>query len=140
MRRTRWLILALLLIAPALLAACGGEPLPALITPLEAQSRLASGDHVVLLDVRTQQEWAEDGRSPDATFIPLEELGARLDELNRDDTIIVVCRSGNRSQQAASFLRDHGFAHITEIEGGMRRWASAGLPLECDLTVCGLAP
>ncbi len=138
MRLTRWLIPVLLLTA-LVLTACGGEALPDFISPQDAVSRLESGDNVVLLDVRIPQEWAEDGRSPLATLISLDELGVRAAELNPDDTIIVVCRSGSRSHAAAAFLRDNGFDHVTEVEGGMQRWASAGLPIECDIAICGLA-
>jgi phage shock protein E len=140
MRLSRWMILGLLLLT-VVLAGCGskGEELPALIGPQDAQSRIDSGDSVVLLDVRTPEEFTQDGRSPDAILIPLDELEARVDELDKDDTIVVICRSGNRSQAAADILRDSGFDHVTEVEGGMRNWIAQGLEYECDTVTCGLA-
>ena len=115
--------------------------LPALLSPQDAQSRLqADPDHTVLVDVRTNEEWANDGRAAEAVLIPLDQLPARAEsELSKDDTILVVCRSGNRSQTAAAQLRQMGFTHVSEVQGGMRNWVSAGLPIECDVATCGLA-
>lgn len=144
---TRWLLPALLLTLTLIALAAGCAPavpaasdLPALVSPQDAQSRLQSApDTTVLLDVRTNEEWANDGRAAGATLIPLDQLSARVGELSKDDTIIVVCRSGNRSQTAAEYLRSAGFTHVSEVEGGMRNWVAAGLPIECDVATCGLA-
>ncbi len=138
MRLSRWIVPALLMLS--VLAGCAGESLPPTISPRDAHSRLESGQNVVLLDVRTPEEWSQDGHSPAAILIPLDELESRAEtELNKDDTIIVVCRTGNRSQIAAEYLREAGFSRVTEVEGGMRQWAAAGLPIACDVAVCGLS-
>ncbi len=146
MRVSRWLVPALLILlvvvvgcTPASAPAGNNGDLPRTISPQDAQSRLQNDENVVLLDVRTPGEWANDGRSPDAILIPLDELESRAQsELNPDDTIIVICRSGNRSQIAAEQLRQMGFSHVTEVEGGMRNWVAQGLPIECDVATCGL--
>ncbi|MBN2472040.1 MAG: rhodanese-like domain-containing protein [Anaerolineae bacterium] len=142
--RMRWLVLGLVLVT-VIAAGCApatqqAEALPAVISPQDAVSMLAEDDNVVLLDVRTQQEWDIDGHSPDATLIPLDQLGRRVNELEKDDTIVVVCRSGNRSQTAAEFLRAQGFSRVTEVQAGMQNWAAQGLPLECAVEVCAFAP
>jgi len=144
MRTIRWIFPALLALA-AIAAGCSPATpqtadLPRLISPQDAAARLAEDENAVLLDVRTPEEWATDGRSPDAILIPLQELEARLDELDRNGTIMVICRSGNRSRPAAELLRQAGFSRVTEVEGGMRNWAGQGLPVECDVAVCALAP
>lgn len=144
MRTVRWFFPALLMLI-AVAAGCGSAApqstdLPRLISPQDAAARLAADEHTVLLDVRTPEEWANDGRSPDAILIPLQELETRVNELDKNDTIIVICRSGNRSQPAAEFLRQRGFSRVTEVEGGMRAWASQGLPIACDVATCALAP
>ncbi len=142
MRTIRWILPALLALL-AIAAACSPAPqtadFPRLISPQEAAERLAEDENAILLDVRTPEEWANDGHSPDAILIPLQELEARVNELDKNDTILVICRSGNRSQPAAEFLRQQGFPRVTEVEGGMRAWARQGLPVVCDVAVCGLA-
>jgi len=146
MRFSRWFIVAAVLVmalascAPAAQQSTTAGDLPALVSPQDAQSRLqADPENTVLLDVRTNEEWANDGRAAGATLIPLDQLSARANELSQDDTILVVCRSGNRSQTAAQMLRDLGFTHVSEVEGGMRNWVAAGLPIECDVATCGLS-
>ncbi|MBN2471095.1 MAG: rhodanese-like domain-containing protein [Anaerolineae bacterium] len=142
MRSIRWIfpvLLVLLVGAVSCAPAATAEPLPGVISPQDASSRLESGDDVVLLDVRTPQEWTGDGRSPDATFIPLQELEARYSELDKNDTIMIICRSGNRSQAAADFLRQQGFNRVTEVQGGMINWIRQGMDYECDTAVCALA-
>jgi rhodanese-related sulfurtransferase len=144
MRVFRWMIPVLVLMVA--LAACAPAAeneaitLPEMISPVDAQSQLDEDDSVVLLDVRTQQEWDEDGHSPDATLIPLDQLQSRLGELDADEPIMVICRSGNRSAAAVDFLRQNGFSNVADVEGGMRNWAAAGLDVECSVATCGLTP
>ena len=82
----------------------------------------------LVLDVREPSEWAG-GHIAGATLIPLGELPARLAELSKDRTIVVVCHSGNRSAQGRDILRDAGFPSVTSIAGGMTAWLAAGLPV-----------
>lgn len=82
---------------------------------------------VLLLDVRTQEEW-DQIHVPNATLIPLDQLESRLDELPRDREIVVMCRSGNRSQVGRDMLRKAGFEKVTSMAGGIRDWAAAGYP------------
>ncbi len=78
-----------------------------------------------MLDVRNPDEWVEhhvDG----ATLIPLPELEARVDEVPRDQQIIVICNSGNRSQVGRDILLEAGFENVTSIAGGIQGWMSTG--------------
>jgi rhodanese-related sulfurtransferase len=86
-------------------------------------------DGVFLLDVRTQEEWDE-YHAPDTTLIPLDQLEGRLDELPQDEEIVVVCRSGNRSQAGRDILRNNGFERSTSMSGGLNAWRAAGYPIE----------
>jgi len=61
-----------------------------------------------ILDVRQPEEWNE-FHVPDSTLIPLGELASRVDELPKDQEIVIVCRSGNRSVQGRDILLDAGF-------------------------------
>ncbi len=71
-----------------------------------------------LVDVREALEVAA-GTIPEATNIPLGELPVRLHELNSDRPVVLVCRSGGRSTQAARFLTANGFADVVNLSGGM---------------------
>ena len=86
-------------------------------------------DDVVVLDVREQWEYDE-GHIPGVTLIPMGEVANRLSEIPTDKSVIVTCRSGNRSSQVATFLRDQGFTNVHNMEGGILAWQQAGLPVE----------
>ena len=82
----------------------------------------------VVLDVREPAEWAQ-GHIPGATLIPLRELGRRTAELPRDQPLVVICRSGNRSAEGRDILLDAGY-RATSVRGGMNAWLEFGLPVE----------
>ena len=84
-----------------------------------------------LLDVRTQGEWQDDWHLEDATLIPHTELEDRESELpeDKDELILLYCRSGNRSQTAASTLIDMGYTNIVELQVGINGWKNAGYPV-----------
>jgi rhodanese-related sulfurtransferase len=89
----------------------------------------------LLLDVRTAPEWAA-GHAPQARHVPLDAVVAATPDLPRDADIVVVCRSGRRSQSAVAHLLDNGLrAH--NLTGGMLAWTQAGLPVVTD---SGAAP
>ncbi len=83
---------------------------------------------VFLLDVREQSEW-DDFHIPDTTLIPLGELESRLAELPEDQEIVVVCRSGNRSQDGLDILKANGFVTVSSMDGGVTEWKAAGYPI-----------
>ena len=83
---------------------------------------------VFTLDVRTQAEWDE-YHAPNATLIPLDQLQARLSEVPQGQPILVVCRSGNRSQQGRDILLAAGY-DATSMSGGMSEWYSKGYPVD----------
>ncbi len=105
----------------------GVETLPAAISIHEAHELYQEG--VFLLDVRTQEEW-DDFHAPNTTLIPLDQLESRLAELPEDEPIVVVCRSGNRSQAGRDILLANGYEPATSMEGGLNAWRSAGYPIE----------
>jgi rhodanese-related sulfurtransferase len=89
--------------------------------------RAAAASDVVMLDVREYEEWMS-GRVPTAVHIPMSELTARVDEIDRSKRVICVCRSGSRSIRVTAWLRQQGFDAIN-MTGGMSAWASFGHPL-----------
>jgi rhodanese-related sulfurtransferase len=101
--------------------------LPPQISVSEAYNKYQNGAFV--LDVRTQEEW-DDFHAPNTTLIPLDQLASRLNEIPRDKEIVVVCRSGNRSQQGRDILLDAGFPQVTSMQGGLNEWRASGYPVE----------
>lgn len=81
-----------------------------------------------LLDVRTTSEWSSDGYIEGAKLIPHSDIESRQDELpsDKDDLIMLYCRSGNRSQDAAQTLIDLGYSNIIELEVGITGWKENG--------------
>ena len=86
---------------------------------------------VLLLDVRTQAEWEQDGYLEGAVLIPHTSLEERLDELpeDKDELIHLYCRSGNRSVEAANTLLGLGFTNIIELKSGINGWKDAQKPV-----------
>ena len=85
--------------------------------------RLAAG--AVLVDVRQPDEYAE-AHVPGAVLIPLGEIPVRWEEIPQDrGEVFVVCRSGARSLQAATFLAQQGLA-VVNVAGGTLAWLATG--------------
>ena len=108
----------------ALLAACGASSKPSYrqITADEAAQMMQEETDFVLLDVRTQEEYAS-GHIPGAICIPNETIGSEeIPELpDKDQLILVYCRSGNRSKQASQKLAEQGYTNVVEF-GGINGW------------------
>ena len=87
-------------------------------------TQLKTDTTIVLLDVRTTEEHISE-RIGNTPLIPVRELEQRIHELDsyKDQTIIVYCRSGNRSGTATTILRKHGFKAIN-MQGGIIKWKS----------------
>lgn len=81
----------------------------------------AARPDVALIDVREKEEFAE-VHIPGAVNIPLSELSHRIQEIDRDKELILVCRSGNRSAKACEYLSFLGFDKINNMAGGMLEW------------------
>ncbi len=88
--------------------------------------------HALVVDVRTPLEYAS-GHVPGAVLMPLHELGRRAENLPQDARIYVICKTGDRSQQACGLLAGLGFEAVN-VAGGMVAWGEAGLELEFDQT------
>jgi rhodanese-related sulfurtransferase len=124
-------ILVVVAVVIFLIASMGGEQssntgnLPASVSVDEAHQMYTEGTFV--LDVRTPEEWNE-FHAPNTTLIPLDELASRLNELPKDQPILVVCRSGNRSQAGRDILLQAGF-NATSMVGGLNVWRDSGYPV-----------
>ncbi|HMQ52938.1 MAG TPA: rhodanese-like domain-containing protein [Anaerolineae bacterium] len=133
-----WLVSFILI---SVLTACGSQPaeppaqaavdlgqLPDEIDVTTAAA-LQQNSEVLMLDVREEWEYAE-GHIPAITHIPMGEIPNRLSEIPKDKTLIVTCRSGNRSGQITEFLRQNGYDKVHNMQGGIIAWQQAGLEVE----------
>lgn len=134
----------LILLAVLALTACGGGETAVANPPADVSSgelnlgpsvdvetvaAIMDRDDVVLIDVREQAEYDE-AHIPDITLIPLGTVPDSLDKIPTDKTVIMTCRTGNRSGQATEFLRQQGFDNVHNMEGGIVAWQAAGFPVE----------
>ncbi len=86
---------------------------------------------VQLVDVREPSEWNDAlGHIRSARLLPLAELAMRQTELDPDQPVVTVCRSGTRSAQACHLLQKAGFLEVANLAGGMLRWRAKGHPVE----------
>jgi phage shock protein E len=128
--------LAYLFVVGILVSACGAVDVAEAtglrtVSADDAQAVIeAAGPDVVVLDIRTPEEFAEghiegalniDFYAPDFT----EQLAA----LDPEADYVLYCRSDNRSGQAMPMLEDLGFGAVAEVDGGILAWEQAGLPV-----------
>ncbi|HET9367887.1 MAG TPA: molybdopterin-synthase adenylyltransferase MoeB [Candidatus Udaeobacter sp.] len=92
------------------------------ISPHELKQRMDAGEPFELIDVREPFEY-EIARIEGAKLIPLGEIAQRLDDLEREQPIIVHCHSGKRSAQAVRLLQQRGFAKVYNLGGGIDAWS-----------------
>jgi len=92
--------------------------------------KLINDKNALVVDVRTEKEYKE-GHVMNALHIPLGKLDDRIQELQayKNHAVVMVCRSGARSAQAATKLKKQGFANVHNIGGGMLAWERVKLPI-----------
>lgn len=127
-------LLVLAAVAVISLAALGIAQTTANATPLidadELIDRVARGEQLLILDVRSEEEFA-DGHVPGAINIPHGEVGDRLDEIaaRGDLEIVLYCQSGRRAGIAAGVLREAGYERLLHLDGDMLGWRARQLPV-----------
>ncbi len=99
------------------------------VTPAQAYRAVENGT-AVLVDVRETEEFAA-GHVPGALLVPLGRLtdGADVPGSGDGRDLVLICRSGNRSQQAGRLLAARGVAAV-DVRGGMCAWVAGGLPVQ----------
>ena len=128
MRRLLWFLIAVVLLFSVALVSCDeekGAPEEAIyeqITPAEAKALMDNEEGYIILDVRTEEEFAS-GHIAGAIVIPDYEIGERAEGIltDKEQLILVYCRSGRRSKNAASELATLGYTNIKEF-GGINDW------------------
>jgi rhodanese-related sulfurtransferase len=104
---------------------------PGRMTASGAREFLASHPEALVLDVRNPDEWdGEYGHIEGARLLPLPELADRAGELEdwKEKPIVLVCRSGRRSQTAAELLAGLGYQQVINLDGGMIAWRETEKP------------
>ncbi len=99
-----------------------------MINEIDSESlhqRLATGEDLLLVDIRTPGEVAQ-GLIPKARTLPMHLLPLRLDELPKDQDVVLYCRSGARSYQACAYLAQQGWGRVLNLRGGIIAWARHG--------------
>lgn len=99
------------------------------LTVQEVKTKLEHGEPFRLIDVRNPHEW-DIARIPGAALLPLPELGQRLVELSKQESLVLYCYKGTRSMKALQQLRDAGFTRVRSMKGGIDAWS-----LEIDPTI-----
>lgn len=98
------------------------------ISPAEARPAVEAA-YSQLVDVREPAEY-EAGHAYRARNIPLGTLAENLDKLEKNEPVYLICKTSNRSREAAKILTANGFGQVVVIAGGTNAWQAAGLPME----------
>ncbi|MED4040100.1 sulfurtransferase TusA family protein [Niallia taxi] len=95
---------------------------PNIISNEELEKKIDVDKNIVVIDVRENAEFAFN-HIPNAISIPLGELENKMNVLNKNAEIYIVCRTGNRSDLAAQKLTENGFNNVINVEQGMSQWS-----------------
>jgi rhodanese-related sulfurtransferase len=126
----------LLFLVLVLITGCASSPPVVIDSPVVAIETVSVEeayqlyqDGTAFLDVRTQEEWQE-AHIPGATLLPLGQLESSYSSIPQDQDIVIYCRSGNRSAEAAKFLISQGYTNVSSMEGGINDWIAAGYEVD----------
>ncbi len=126
------LFLALIIILFMLVRSYVGPGAARSVSPMELL-QLINHQNALVLDVRTDKEY-RDGHIINSMHIPLSRLSEQLSKLAayKHASVVIVCRSGARSAQAAGTLRKAGFEQVYNLAGGIMAWQNANMPLTTE--------
>ena len=100
------------------------------IRPEELQARLKAGENLRIIDVRSRIEFAM-GHLPGALNVPLGSIQDEIPGVSRDETLVLVCQGGVRSDTACQKVRN-SYSSLFNLVGGTSAWISAGLEVEAN--------
>tara|TARA_Y100000817_G_scaffold270312_1_gene228340 strand:+ start:224 stop:580 length:357 start_codon:yes stop_codon:yes gene_type:complete len=90
-----------------------------------------NADQLMIIDVRRPDEYeGELGHIKSAQLIVLDTLPERFNDIPKDETVVLICRSGRRSAQASQFLKENGYENTFNMKGGMLAWNELGFETE----------
>lgn len=97
------------------------------VTVEEAKSLVESNISLIIVDVRTREEY-DSGHIEGAILIPVSELEGRINELSKEEELLIYCRTGNRSSNSVNILKANGYTKIFHMNDGIIAWIQAGYP------------
>ena len=97
------------------------------VTVEEAKSLVESNVSLIIVDVRTREEY-DSGHIEGAILIPVSELEGRINELSKEEELLIYCRTGNRSSNSVNILKANGYTKIFHMNDGIIAWIQAGYP------------
>jgi len=123
-------LLYLLLITFSITAFAQQKSSAELLQPAAFAQKMAV-DKGPVIDVRTPKEY-QSGHIEGAVNLHVydSDFAKQLDSLNKNKTIYVYCKAGGRSAEAVTTMKNKGFAHIVELDGGIDAWTEAGKPVK----------
>ena len=97
------------------------------VTVKEAKSLVESNVSLIIVDVRTREEY-DSGHIEGAILIPVSELEGRINELSKEEELLIYCRTGNRSSNSVNILKTNGYTKSFHMNDGIIAWIQAGYP------------
>ncbi|MDH4379837.1 MAG: rhodanese-like domain-containing protein [Vampirovibrionales bacterium] len=85
-------------------------------------AKLLTQPDVILLDVRSVEEYEQLGHVPNAVLFPMDQIPTRLVELPKDRPLVIMCQHGVRSAMVCEYLVDQGFRRVFNHDAGMSVW------------------
>ena len=135
------IILSVTLVLSFLVAACqqsanNGKSVNEKVSIEQFEKLIVEKNNAIILDVRTPEEFAA-GHVKGAVNLNIYDTAFKeaLSKLDRAKPILVYCKSGGRSSDAASQMKEMGFGEVYNFGGGMLAWSNAEKPIERDNTV-----
>ena len=95
----------------------------------QLQARMAGGEDVYLVDIRSEAEVAQ-GMLPNSVHLPMHLIPLRMNEFPKDKEVVLYCRSGARSYHACAYLLQQGVTNAVNLRGGIIAWARHGYEIE----------
>ena len=112
-----------------LLIACSDKKVDTSLAPLDFDAKYKATENAILLDVRTPEEVAA-GKIAQAENIVWDNSFADKLSALQHKPIFIYCGSGIRSAKAAAVLKEKGYTEVYELDGGIKAWKAAGLPVQ----------
>lgn len=106
---------------------------PKAIYTVDEVFKLSKDNNVTFIDVRDTEEVNEESyKLSNLTNIPLDDLEEKLKEIPKDKQVVLLCKSGNRSQKAYDLLKQKGFKNMANMEGGLMAWKDKNYPINTN--------
>jgi rhodanese-related sulfurtransferase len=113
-----------LLLFIVLIASCKDHVAQNSIISVEEFKSMVLDKEVQLVDVRTQEEYNEGyiGDAINIDYFEQDDFAQQFDQFDKEETIYIYCKSGNRSQKSSKILQELGFKEIIDLKGGYDAW------------------